>query len=396
MDAQRRLSRTRRVRLGSIAATVAVAAVALIAPAPSPATTIGQLANGGELAGPPTPSCTAGRVYTQTGTNGAGNVTYDLPTSPTVITSWATTLRNGPTRLGALKVLASNGDGTFTVLATSAVETLVLSSGTNVNRFSVRIPTPGGGQLAYAPADPAGTSPAQTCYFRPDTGGVDANDNVVSHGPSAGAVGTTFTPDSAPDDRRMSIEATFEPDADVDGWGDETQDRCPLVAGDNQGCPPVVAAAPPPAPPPDRTKPVIGGLTFSRSSFAAAGSGAAFSAQKGKKRKKSAPIGTKVSFNLTEAASVRFTVQRKTTGRRVSGKCRTPSRKNRKKRKCTLWKNVTGSFTYPGKAGKNTFTFRGRIGGKALRTGSYRLNGTATDPANNTSTPRNKTFKIVK
>ena len=103
-----------------------------------------------------------------------------------------------------------------------------------------------------------------------------------------------------------------------------------------------------------------------------------------------------MSFNLSEPSTVRFTVQRKTSGRRVARKCRTRTRKNRKKSKCTLWKNVTGSFTVPGKVGKNTFTFRGRIGGKKLRTGSYRLNGTATDPAKNKSVPKQKGFKIVK
>ena len=57
---------------------------------------------------------------------------------------------------------------------------------------------------------------------------------------------------------------------------------------------------------------------------------------------------------------------------------------------------MTGSFTVPGKAGTNTFTFRGRIGGKKLRPGSYRLNGTATDPAKNKSLPKRKRFRIVK
>ncbi|HEX5908970.1 MAG TPA: hypothetical protein VFY44_00665, partial [Thermoleophilaceae bacterium] len=105
---------------------------------------------------------------------------------------------------------------------------------------------------------------------------------------------------------------------------------------------------------------------------------------------------SKVSFNLSEAASVRFTVERKTSGRRVSGKCKARTRKNRKKAKCDLWKKVTGSFTVPGKAGANSFTFRGRIGGKALSKGDYRLTGTATDAARNVSVPTKKTFKIVK
>ena len=221
--------------------------------------------------------------------------------------------------------------------------------------------------------------------------------NQVGHGPSSGAVGTTFTTDNAGGaGYRMSIQATFEPDRDVDGWGDESQDRCPLVAGDSQGCP--VAAGTMPPPPPDTSKPAVVGLKFARSSFAAAKSGAAFTAQRGKKKAKkpSAPVGTKVSFGLTEAASVKFTVERKSSGRRVRGKCKTRTRSNRKKPKCDLWKSVTGSFTVNGKAGANSFTFRGRIGGSSLKTGSYRLKGTATDAARNVSVPVQKTFKIIK
>ena len=56
---------------------------------------------------------------------------------------------------------------------------------------------------------------------------------------------------------------------------------------------------------------------------------------------------------------------------------------------------MKGSFTVAGKAGKNTFKFRGRLGGKKLTPGSYRLTGTATDPSKNASVPKHKGFKIV-
>jgi hypothetical protein len=45
--------------------------------------------------------------------------------------------------------------------------------------------------------------------------------------------------------------------------------------------------------------------------------------------------------------------------------------------------------------GKNTFTFRGRVGGKSLKPGHYRLLSKATDSAKNTSLPKNKSFTIV-
>jgi len=144
----------------------------------------------------------------------------------------------------------------------------------------------------------------------------------------------------------------------------------------------------------DRTKPTLGALTFSASSFRAATSGGS-TAQR-KKSKKKAPTGTKVGFALSEASSVKFTIQRKTSGRRAKGKCRAATRGNRFKPKCTLWKNVAGSFTVRGKAGKNSFTFRGRVGGRALKPGGYRLNGTATDPSRNASLPKQKAFTIVR
>ena len=143
----------------------------------------------------------------------------------------------------------------------------------------------------------------------------------------------------------------------------------------------------------DVLKPALGGLSLSRSRFAAATSGAAFGA--GRKRR-GAPVGTKLSFTLSEPSSVRFRVQRKTSGRRVSGRCKARTRANRKRRRCTLWKRVSGSFTFPGKAGRNRLTFRGRVGGRKLKVGSYRLIATATDPAKNSSAPKNRAFRIVR
>ncbi len=71
-----------------------------------------------------------------------------------------------------------------------------------------------------------------------------------------------------------------------------------------------------------------------------------------------------------------------------------PKRSSRGKR-CTRWVAVEGSFSLAGAAGENTFTFRGRIGGKSLAPGSYRLNGQATDGAGNPSLFQRKGFRIV-
>ena len=56
---------------------------------------------------------------------------------------------------------------------------------------------------------------------------------------------------------------------------------------------------------------------------------------------------------------------------------------------------MRGSFSVRGRAGRNSFTFRGRIGGRSLEPGSYRLNSQATDKARNKSRLQRKAFKIV-
>jgi len=341
------VDRTRRRSL--IAAAISIGAVALVAPTTSQAaTTVGKLAT------TPLGPCNPGQIYHQGTISGDDpTVTYDVGDASgaaVVITSWATRA-GGTGGQGALKVMSRDAfDGnvpssTETVIHTSDVQNITANQ---INRFAVRIPVPGGGEIGYQPV--AGI---QQCKLNP----LDPNngDNNVFDGPSTGAVGVQHTTNGNEPNRQLNLQVTFEADADADGFGDETQDPCPGAQGLVNGCPTPVLPPPPP-PPPDVTKPVLaGGLKFTRSSFAAATSGAAFTAQKGKKKKgkskkPSAPVGTKVSFNLTEAASVRFTVERKTTGRRDKGKCRTRTRKNRKKSKCTLYKKVSGSFTVPGRA----------------------------------------------
>lgn len=150
---------------------------------------------------------------------------------------------------------------------------------------------------------------------------------------------------------------------------------------------PTPTAPKPGAPVGDKTgKPALGSLSLSSSAFEAAGSGPATGA---------ASVGTTVRYSLSEDASVRYTVQRKSRGRRVGGKCVKPKRSNRTKRSCTRWVSVPGSFTVVGKAGTNRFKFRGRLRGKSLKVASYRLNARATDSDRNKSALRRKGFRIV-
>jgi hypothetical protein len=99
---------------------------------------------------------------------------------------------------------------------------------------------------------------------------------------------------------------------------------------------------------------------------------------------------TKVTFRLTRAATVRFTVHRVRAGRRAGGRCVKPRKSNRHAKRCTRYVRVKGSFSRRGRAGKNSFRFKGRVKGRKLRRGRYRLTGKA--PANR----KRVRFRIVR
>ena len=105
--------------------------------------------------------------------------------------------------------------------------------------------------------------------------------------------------------------------------------------------------------------------------------------------------GTKVSYTLSEAGTATFTVKQALPGRKKKSKCVKPTRKNRKAKKCTRLVTI-GSFTRPSTKGRNSFTFTGRIRGKGLKPGSYRLVLVAKDAAGNKSKAQTVTFKVVK
>jgi hypothetical protein len=140
-------------------------------------------------------------------------------------------------------------------------------------------------------------------------------------------------------------------------------------------------------PPPDRTAPAFqGALALSASTFAAANRGASIAR---------APVGTRVRYRLSEAATVTFTVERQAAGRRVGRRCVKPTRANRRRPRCTRYVRV-GSFVHRGGAGANSFKFTGRVRGRKLSPARYRLTGVAKDAANNTSAPRRVSFRIVR
>src|SRR5262249_27486121 len=144
------------------------------------------------------------------------------------------------------------------------------------------------------------------------------------------------------------IAATIEPDADKDGFGDESQDNCPGVVGTDNGCvpkppdPPAPDPTPPtppagdgggqgqpnqPAPPaPDVVRPLLSSYVLSPASFVAANTGATVVAAK--------KVGTTVVYKLSEKSTAAFSVQQKVTGVKKGKKC-VAGRPGHGKKKCT-------------------------------------------------------------
>lgn len=104
--------------------------------------------------------------------------------------------------------------------------------------------------------------------------------------------------------------------------------------------------------------------------------------------------GTKLRLKLSEKARVVFTIARNRPGRRVGGKCVRRSGSNAGKPKCTRHTRA-GRFTRQLAKGKSVVPFSGRVGGKNLKPGRYRLRLVATDALANSSVPRDLKFRIV-
>ena len=152
----------------------------------------------------------------------------------------------------------------------------------------------------------------------------------------------------------LLVQANIEPDADGDGFGDETQDGCPSQGGTQGACVP-----------PDTSAPGLSGISVRARAL---------------------------RYSLSENAKVGIKVQKAGKGRRVRGKCRRQTRRNRTRPRCTRWVSL-GSFTDTGEAGANSRTIPRRLRRANLAPGLYRVLMTATDAAGNT-TAASKRFRI--
>jgi hypothetical protein len=172
---------------------------------------------------------------------------------------------------------------------------------------------------------------------------------------------------------------------DGDGDGVPRRDQGAIEAPAKPG-----PQTPPGGNPKDILAPALTGTGLTNSVFAVGSQPTAKVAAR--KRKK----GTTFRIRLNEPATVRIAIQQRAAGRRAKGRCRKPSRKLRKAKRCTRFvkKGTLTRRNLP--AGRTNVKFSGRIGKKALKPGRYRALITATDAAGNRSKPKQLKFRVVR
>ena len=89
-------------------------------------------------------------------------------------------------------------------------------------------------------------------------------------------------------------------------------------------------------------------------------------------------VALTVRFTLSVGATVTFAIERVLPGRLTRGRCTAPTRSDRRHRTCTRPVTLRGTSVIKGAAGVDAFTFTGRIDGRTLVPGSYRLLATPT------------------
>ncbi|MGZ5376093.1 MAG: hypothetical protein ACXWEF_06550 [Solirubrobacterales bacterium] len=201
----------------SAGATTALALTLLAAPEADGAVSVGQTAPGS------TQLCGTGNSAQSAE---AGPPSYVIP-SPGVITAWQH------------KAHANGGDGRLLVWDGPPVSPLTLAGRSGVEVFTAgqlrsyptRVPVSAGDVLGLRVH-----SMNAGCTFL--TG---AGDTAIARGGAPDiAPGESMTTTSTLPTQRVNVSATLEPDADLDGFGDETQDKCVGTAGTANGCPSTV------------------------------------------------------------------------------------------------------------------------------------------------------------
>jgi PKD repeat protein len=148
--------------------------------------------------------------------------------------------------------------------------------------------------------------------------------------------------------------------------------------------------------------PAVTSLSFSPSAFAVGPGPTAVSARNGAASRghsdrnrrhgpSGSPVGTSIRFRLSVTATVTITLQRIVAGRSSHGHCAT----GRRGRPCTLYKPAGTLIRKSLPAGRATIAFSGRVGTRALASGSYLATVAATDGVRHTSSLATAHFTVL-
>jgi hypothetical protein len=166
----------------------------------------------------------------------ASDPTYTVRAGGGVLTSWSSSANGDATTTLRLKVYRRTADpSVFTTTGESAVSPVLVAG--DLNTFPTRVPVQADDILGLSVL--TGISPA--CVFNSAGAG-----NQVRQGNGDPSVNTGEILGSPGSGLRVNVSAVLEPDADHDGYGDDTQDGCPQQSDTQAACSTsfTVAAAP--------------------------------------------------------------------------------------------------------------------------------------------------------
>jgi hypothetical protein len=145
-----------------------------------------------------------------------------------VITKWKVNLVPTPVSFNqTLRVLRQNGS-TVQVIGEATGR---ITGGSNV--FETRIPVQAGDHLGvFGSSEEISGSMAGNLFCKEESG----PENSIGAFPGGGGVGSTSSFTLIAAKARFPVAAVIEPDADGDGYGDETQDKCPQSAALQTAC----------------------------------------------------------------------------------------------------------------------------------------------------------------
>jgi len=202
-------------RLGIVVAGASLALCLIPASPAAAAMQIGSNCAGANDGGSDTTAVSLARI---------GSLTQPAPMSAGgVITSWSSNSALGKTVVDRLRVLRPAGLKTFTSVAESAYQSIAPGQ----NGFPARIPIQPNDRLGlYAAADGGGVIYCGTGEPEDRLGFLTGDLSLE-----------TTAEFSEISNAVLAVSATVEPDRDGDGYGDETQDKCPQSAAYQSECP---------------------------------------------------------------------------------------------------------------------------------------------------------------